>query len=108
MITTDSETLLKDRVLEVLYQITDPELMVNIVDLGLIYHLKTDYAASSVTVYFTLTSIGCPMGEMIERNIQEALHKDFPGFSIGTHLVWQPAWSPEMISEVAKQELSMF
>ena len=108
MTTTDSEILLKNKVLKILYQITDPELMVNIVDLGLIYHLKTDDAASSVTVYFTLTSVGCPMGEMIERNIQESFHSSFPEFTINTHLVWQPGWSPDMMSEVARQELSIF
>ncbi len=97
----------KDDVLEGLKNVYDPEIGINIVDLGLIY--DADIAENGdVLVTMTLTSIGCPLGPVIMQEVNNAL-KDLPGIG-GTDvkLVWTPPWSPENMSEDAKDELGIW
>jgi metal-sulfur cluster biosynthetic enzyme len=97
----------KDDVLEGLKNVYDPEIGINIVDLGLIY--DADIAENGdVLVTMTLTSLGCPLGPVIMQEVNNAL-KDLPGIG-GTDvkLVWTPPWSPENMSEDAKDELGIW
>ena len=97
----------KDDVLEGLKNVYDPEIGINIVDLGLIY--DADIADNGdVLVTMTLTSLGCPLGPVIMQEVNNAL-KDLPGIG-GTDvkLVWTPPWSPENMSEDAKDELGIW
>lgn len=86
-----------------LYDVIDPEIGVNIVDLGLLYGLRvTD---GQVLIQMTLTTPGCPLGGYIEDSIHRALW-GLPGIDrIDVDLVWEPAWGPELMSDEAKRQL---
>ncbi len=89
-------------VLEALRDVVDPELGVNVVDLGLVYgvHLETD---RTVTIDMTLTSAACPLTDVIEDQAQTALDGLVPGFAI--NWVWLPPWGPEKITEDGREQL---
>ena len=92
-----------DDILEALKVVVDPEIGINIVDLGLVYDVAVDDGVASVT--YTLTSMGCPVGPMIEGQMQQIL-ETLPGIqSFNAQIVFRPAWSPEMISDEAKAAL---
>ncbi len=97
----------EDQVRENLKNVYDPEIGINIVDLGLIYDV--DVAASGdVLVTMTLTSLGCPLGPVIVQEVTGAL-KDLPGISdVDVKLVWSPPWSPDSMSEEARDELGIW
>jgi len=81
----------------------DPELGVNLVDLGLVYRLEVK--DGEVQVEMTLTTPGCPMSDSMPDAVERALLL-VPGVSrVGVQLVWEPRWVPEMMSERAKREL---
>lgn len=100
-------TFTKDDILEGLKNVYDPEIGVNIVDLGLVY--DADIAEDGdVLVTMTLTSLGCPLGPVIVQEVNNAL-KDLPGIGeTDVKLVWSPPWSPELMSEEAKDELGIW
>lgn len=89
-------------------KVQDPELMMNIVDLGLIYGVDvTEEKTAEVTM--TLTSPGCPAGPEIITNVQRETHEAFPQLDeVNVHLTWSPFWTPEMMSDDAKDELGIF
>ena len=90
----------REDVVEALRQVEDPELGMDIVDLGLMYDVKVD--GPKVRVLFTLTSMGCPVGPMIEQQIQEVTYA-LPGVEeVEAELTWEPPWSPEKMSDDAK------
>ncbi len=91
-----------DEVVEALKEVIDPELGVNIYDLGLIYDLqKADDA--SLLINMTLTSAGCPLTDVIEEQTAEALDGVVEGFRI--NWVWMPPWGPERITEDGKEQM---
>ncbi len=90
----------KEEVVEALREVEDPELGMDIVELGLMY--EVDVEDSKVKVRYSLTSLGCPAGPMIDEGIQEAV-SGVPGVAeVETELTWDPPWSPEMMSDDAK------
>jgi metal-sulfur cluster biosynthetic enzyme len=96
-----------DRVLEALKQVIDPELGVNIVDLGLVYDVGIA-PDGAVHIEYTLTTMGCPIGPLIEQQMQSLL-AGIPGVtSMEAEMVIRPPWSPEMMSEEAKAALGYF
>lgn len=96
-----------EQVRDGLKNVYDPEIGINIVDLGLIYDVDVS-EASDVLVTMTLTSLGCPLGPVIVQEVSNAL-KDFPAIgTVDVKLVWSPPWSPEHMSEDAKDELGMW
>jgi len=102
-----SATFTKDDVREGLKNVFDPEIGVNIVDLGLVYDADVS-ETGDVLVTMTLTSLGCPLGPVIVQEVNNAL-KDLPGIGdTDVKLVWSPPWSPDMMSEDAKDELGMW
>lgn len=92
---------------EALRTIKDPELLINIVDLGLIYNIKIDQKTGDVEVTMTLTSPGCPLSFVFEEWIPEAVKKVDGVQNVMINLVWEPAWDPEKISDEAKEELGI-
>src|SRR5919197_6717596 len=89
-----------EQILEALKVVVDPELGINIVDLGLVYDVAVEDDVVKVT--YTLTSMGCPVGPLIEQQMQQIL-TTIPGVSvIDARLTFDPAWSPEKMSEEAK------
>jgi metal-sulfur cluster biosynthetic enzyme len=97
----------EEQVLEALKSVVDPELGINIVDLGLVY--EVDVAPSGdVDIQYTLTTMGCPIGPLIEDQMRAFLAA-VPGIGeVRPEMVLRPAWSPEMMSEEAKAALGMF
>lgn len=98
-----------EQVFEVIQQkVKDPELMMNIVDLGLVYEVDiTPEKTAEITM--TLTSPGCPAGPEIITNVQRETHSAFPDLEeVNIHLTWTPFWNPDMMSDDAKDELGIF
>jgi metal-sulfur cluster biosynthetic enzyme len=90
----------KDDVFEALRQVEDPELGMDIVDLGLLYDVEIDGA--KVKVIHSLTSMGCPAGPMIQEDIHRVA-SEVPGVeNVEVELTWDPPWTPEKMSEDAK------
>lgn len=107
MITIDTEIQQKNLIYELLREVIDPELLINIVDLGLIYKIEYSGKTRTIIVSNTLTSPGCPMGDMIVLNIEEVLKNSFPDHTIIVQLVWSPKWTPDMVSEEGKLSLTI-
>lgn len=97
---------LKEQVIEALRNVHDPELGINIVDLGLVYGV--DIAGDTVHVTYTLTTMGCPIGPLIEAEMRQFL-SGVPGVeNVEAEMVLRPPWTPEMMSEEAKAALGFF
>lgn len=95
--------LTEDQVMEVLHYVIDPEIGINIVDLGLIYNL--DIKPDSVIVTMTLTTPGCPMHSSMADGVQNAIKHLDSKIKADVNLVWEPAWTPSMMSDYAKGQL---
>jgi metal-sulfur cluster biosynthetic enzyme len=94
----------EDDVRDALSRVMDPEAGMNIVDLGLVYGI--DVSPQGVQVRLTMTSAACPMAEMIVDDVHAALASVVPSsVPVEVELVWDPPWTPERMSEVAR---SMF
>jgi len=92
-------------VYEVLRECYDPEIPVNLVDLGLIYGVSIDNHVVNVTM--TLTAPGCQLGMMITQQIQEKL-LGIPGCDDAcVEIVWDPPWTPHMMSDAARKQLNL-
>lgn len=86
-----------DEVEEALKDVMDPELGINVVDLGLIYDLGWDDETNSLIIHMTLTSAGCPLTDVLEQQTAEALDGVVEAFRI--NWVWMPPWGPERITD---------
>ncbi|WP_226063755.1 metal-sulfur cluster assembly factor [Kaistella polysaccharea] len=87
-----------------LYEVIDPELMVNIMDLGLVYDI--DFKdGNKILVTMTLTTPHCPMGEAIQMGVTNALEKEFPDYEVEIDLTFEPAWNYDMVSSEGMQQL---
>lgn len=84
--------------LDALQQVNDPEIGLNIVDLGLIYQVDFDEAIKKIYVRMTLTTQFCPMGSSILNAARQALQQAFPGEEVEVSLTFEPRWSTERIS----------
>ncbi|WP_024302830.1 metal-sulfur cluster assembly factor [Pseudogulbenkiania sp. MAI-1] len=90
-------------VMNALSEVIDPEMGVNIVDLGLIYGIER--AGNALTVRMTMTSPACPMGAIIEEDVLAELYHLAPTACLSVELVWEPAWTPERMSDKARHIL---
>ncbi|CAN5350482.1 metal-sulfur cluster assembly factor [soil metagenome] len=102
----DGHGALKAQVLEALKNVHDPELGINIVDLGLVYGV--DLEGDTVHITYTLTTMGCPIGPMIEAEMKQFLAEVDGIETVDAEMVLRPAWTPEMMSEEAKAALGYF
>lgn len=91
---------------EVLYNVIDPELFVNVVDLGLIYDLDFE-KENIITVSMTLSTPHCPMGEAITTGVSNVLQALFPEKTIMINLTFEPPWSFEMLTLEGRRLLGM-
>jgi len=102
---TATTPISQEAVYDALRECYDPEIPINLVELGLIYDIKI--IDDWVGVKMTLTSPGCGMSGIISQNVRNAVMK-VPGVKdADVRIVWQPAWSPAMMSEEAKKKLGM-
>jgi metal-sulfur cluster biosynthetic enzyme len=86
----------------------DPEIGLNIVDLGLVYDVQVP-EEKKVDVTMTLTSPGCPVGPQIISGVQTFVKHQYPDLdAINVHIVWSPLWNPDMMSQEAKDMLGFY
>ncbi|MEY4078678.1 MAG: hypothetical protein RIS80_447 [Actinomycetota bacterium] len=92
-----------DEVIEALKDVIDPEIGVNIVDLGLIYGLQQSEEDGSLLINMTLTSAGCPLTDVLEEQTADALDGHVEAFRI--NWVWMPPWGPELITDDGREQM---
>jgi metal-sulfur cluster biosynthetic enzyme len=91
-------------ILQALRDVIDPEIGMNIVDLGLVY--KADILNGHVEVALTMTTPACPLGESIVEESKVAIQRHVHGVrSVSVDLVWEPPWQPSMMSDAARKRL---
>lgn len=96
----------RDQVINALRQVNDPELGINIVDLGLVYDV--DIENSGVHVKMTLTTPGCPLTFYLVGMAEAAIRQALPDIEkVEIELVWEPPWDPSRMSEAAKIQLGL-
>jgi FeS assembly SUF system protein len=98
---------LRQRVIEALRQIHDPEIPVNIYDLGLIYDLDID-AQGEVAIRMTLTAPGCPVAQTFPAQVAHAVEAVEGVSHCSVELTWDPPWTPQRASEAARLQLGLF
>jgi metal-sulfur cluster biosynthetic enzyme len=94
-----------EKVYEVLKEVIDPEIGLNIVDLGLVYEVALS-ENDVLKITMTLTTPGCPMGQTIYKAVVNVLEKHYPWFSIEVELVWLPMWDADRITEAGHAQLN--
>jgi metal-sulfur cluster biosynthetic enzyme len=92
-----------DQVMAAIRGVTDPELGISVVDLGLIYDVTL--SDGRVDVEMTLTSPGCPMGRLIASDVEEAIRQALPGVDVSVRVVWDPPWTADRLSPDARRAL---
>lgn len=97
----------EEQVLEALRAVIDPELGVNVVDLGLVYGVDIS-EEGVVRVTMTLTTMGCPLGPIVNQMVEAAV-STLPGVTgVECDLVWDPPWTPDRMSKAAKLQLGFW
>ena len=97
---------IKSKVIEEIKKIYDPEIPVNIYELGLIYKIEVD-DKNKVNVDMTLTSPNCPVAESLPKDVKYNIMKIEGVSDVNLNLVWEPPWSKDKMSEAAKLELNI-
>lgn len=100
-----TEKSLRDRVIASLRKVHDPEIPVNIYDLGLVYELDIDERSGTVAVEMTLTAPNCPVADQIVEDVRRAAEGTDGVRAAKVNLVFQPAWSTEKMTDIARLEL---
>ena len=100
------ENKIEKEVYDKLKTVIDSELCINIVDLGLIYKISYN-KETGILVTMTLSSQGCPMGDVIVNQIEHVLTAKFPEIKNEIQIVWEPKWDTSFISIAGKQQLGM-
>ena len=96
---------LKDKVIDEIKRIYDPEIPVNIYELGLIYDISIN--KKNVSIKMTLTTPNCPVAESLPKEVKDSI-KEINGVdNVDLDLVWDPPWDKSMMSEAAKLELNL-
>ena len=97
---------LKDKVIAEIKKIYDPEIPVNIYELGLIYDIKID-EKNNVKVNMTLTTPNCPVAESLPKEVKDSIMEKKEVNKVDLDVVWDPPWDKSMMSEAAKFELNL-
>lgn len=97
----------KEQVLEALKIVKDPEIPVNVVDLGLVYEVDVQ-EDGLVDIAMTLTSVGCPVQELIRADAEMAVGRLEGVTRVNVDFVWSPPWNPDKMSEDGKRQMRMF
>ena len=103
---TDPHFNLKSAVEEILHLVIDPELQINIIDLGLVYGLEIDEPKKEIQVTMTLSSKFCPVGDAILQSVKNCIEHHYKEYTAQVNLVWEPVWSYDNISEEGKRLLN--
>ena len=98
---------LKEKIITEIKKIYDPEIPVNIYELGLIYKIEVNEENKKVIIEMTLTSPNCPVAESLPNSVKENILKIEGINDVDLKLVWDPPWTKEKMSETAKLELNL-
>ncbi len=104
--TTEEITNFEIETLDLLKNVMDPEIEINIVDLGLIYKLDFD-GKDTIDIDLTFSTPSCPLGDTIIASIKAAIEQKHPNMSTNVNIVFEPRWSSNLISEEGKKILGM-
>ncbi|MBT4767192.1 MAG: DUF59 domain-containing protein [Phycisphaerae bacterium] len=99
-----SDSSLRDCVVEAIRTVRDPEIPVNLYELGLIYNIRID-AKQCVHIDMTLTTPNCPVAELLPQQVEAAVAAVEGVSGVQVDIVWEPEWTPDMMSEAAKLDL---
>jgi FeS assembly SUF system protein len=97
---------IKEKIVETLKTCYDPEIPVNIYELGLIYEIDVD-ASNNVSIKMTLTSPACPVAGILPGEVEDRIRALPETNDVKVEVVWDPPWNPDMMSDIAKYELGM-
>ena len=97
---------IKTKIIEEIKKIYDPEIPVNIYELGLIYKIEVD-EKNKINIDMTLTSPNCPVAESLPKEVKENIKKVEGVSDVNLNLVWEPPWDKDKMSEAAKLELNL-
>jgi len=97
---------IKNRVIEEVKKIYDPEIPVNIYELGLIYKIEVD-EKNKINIDMTLTSPNCPVAESLPKEVKENIKKVEGVSDVSLNLVWEPPWDKDKMADAAKLELNL-
>ncbi|MFZ6032688.1 MULTISPECIES: metal-sulfur cluster assembly factor [unclassified Melioribacter] len=95
----------KEKILNLLKHVIDPEIGINIVDLGLIYDINI--TEHDIIVKMTLTTPGCPMHNSMIDGVKNIISNYAPSKKVNVDLIWEPAWTPDRMSNEAREELDI-
>jgi FeS assembly SUF system protein len=98
--------LIKAQIIEALKTVYDPEIPVNIYEMGLIYDVEVDNEGAA-TIQMTLTSPGCPVAGSLPGEVESKARVESGASEVTVDLVWEPAWTMDRMSEAAKLELGL-
>ena len=98
---------IKNRILESLEQVIDPELGIDIVNLGLVYEIHFNDENGETQIDMTLTTMGCPLAELLTDQIHDAMSDVPEGRKVEVRLVWYPAWTVDKMSRYARIALGI-
>lgn len=98
---------LEDKIVEMLKTVYDPEIPVNVYDLGLIYRIELSDDLTQLDVDMTMTAPSCPMADFIVEDVRQKLENIEGLTSVNVNLVFEPEWTQDMMTEEAKLELGM-
>ena len=96
----------KEEIIECIKTVMDPEIPVNLYDLGLIYSIKN--SNNNILIEMTLTNPNCPVAGQMPKNVAKSIEQIYGLRSIEVKLVWKPSWSKDLMSEDAKLALDIF
>ena len=105
--TLPEDAPLRERIIDVLRQVYDPEIPLNLYDLGLIYELNIDEANNNVEVVMTLTTPHCPVAGSMPGQVQRAVQTVSGIGEVNVRLTWDPPWSPENMTDEARLALGI-
>ncbi len=104
--TKEEKTIFEIEILELLKEVMDPEIEINIVDLGLIYGVIYD-GDKKIDIELTFSTPACPLGDTIIGNIEEVIKQKHPDFTTNVEVVFDPPWSAELVTEEGKRVLGL-
>ncbi|HJF18743.1 MAG TPA: metal-sulfur cluster assembly factor [Enterococcus columbae] len=105
--TAEQAEEIKERILTALETVIDPELGIDIVNLGLVYEIEFNGSTGETTIKMTLTTMGCPLADVLTDNIHDALEEVPEVKKVDVKLVWYPAWTTDRMSRYARIALGI-
>jgi len=102
----EERTVFELEILELLKNVMDPEIEINIVDLGLIYEIAYN-GEKEITIEMTFSTPSCPLGDSIVTSVKEVIKQKYPDFTTEVEIVFDPPWSTGLVSEEGKKVLGL-